>query len=95
MKRTEPGVKVRGCARRGSPRSDAPGFEMTRANALSHSVCQRGTTVAMQTSMSTVMPPNDLSFLLASTSEALDNGRGLQYGLELVIPMSSRWLETR
>jgi hypothetical protein len=37
----------------------------------------------------------DLSALSTSKSEALDKLCDLQYGLELVIPMSSRRLETR
>jgi hypothetical protein len=37
----------------------------------------------------------DLSASSTSKSEALDNLCDLQYGLELVIPMSSRRLETR
>jgi hypothetical protein len=94
MKETELGVKVRGCARRGSPRSDGHRIRDEQGKRVSHSLSTRNRRFAMRTSMSTVVPPNDLSVLLASGSEALDKGRGLQYGLELVIPMSSRRLET-
>jgi hypothetical protein len=94
MKVAELGVQARGRARRGSPRSRATGFKMSRAN-----VCLKplrcGRAVAMRTSVPIVISQNNLSVLMASESEILDNSRGLQYGLELVIPMSSRRLEKR
>lgn len=56
---------------------------------------RRGRAVAMRTSMWMLGSQYDLSALWPSTSECLDNFYDLQYGLELVIPMSSRRLETR
>jgi hypothetical protein len=94
MKVAERGLRTRGFARRGSPRSGAIGFEMTRANAdLKPAKC--GHAVAMRTSMPTPISRNELSITAVSQSEALDNPEGSRYGLELVIPMSSRRLETR
>jgi hypothetical protein len=94
MKLAERALQMRGFARQGSPRSGAVGFKMTRANAdLKPS--EYGHAVAMRTSTPKVIPQNGLSVSAASGSEALDNLCDLQYGLELVIPMSSRRLETR
>jgi hypothetical protein len=56
---------------------------------------RRGRAVAMRTSMWMLGSQYDLSALWPATSECLDNLYDLQYGLELVIPMSSRRLETR
>ena len=83
-----------GCVRRRSPRSDATGFKMTRANVRLDSY-RCGRAVGIRTSTSEVISQNDLSLPAASQSEHLDKASGLQYGLELVIPMSSRRLETR
>jgi hypothetical protein len=94
MKVAELGVQTRGCARRGSLRSRATGFKMSRAN-VCLKPCRRGRGVVMRTSISIVISQNNLSVFTASESEILDNSRGLQYGLELVIPMSSRRLEKR
>jgi hypothetical protein len=94
MKVAKRGLQTRGFARRGSPRSGAIGFEMTRANAdLKPANC--GQPVAMRTSMPNVISEDGLSLPAASQSEPLDNPEGSRYGLELVIPMSSRQLETR
>ena len=87
------GVQARGRARRGSPAvdhriGDDHGKRVPQA-------CRRARSVAMRTSMSMAICRYDLSALSRSTSQALDNFRGLQYGLELVIPMSSRRLEKR
>jgi hypothetical protein len=87
------GVQARGRARRGSPAvdhriGDDHGKRVPQA-------CRRARSVAMRTSMSMVISQYDLSALLRSRSEALDNFRDLQYGLELVIPMSSKRLEKR
>jgi hypothetical protein len=56
---------------------------------------RRAQPVPMQTSTSIVKQQEDLSVTAASQSGGLDNPCGLQYGLELVIPMSSRRLEKR
>jgi phage terminase large subunit-like protein len=94
MKVVDLGGHARGCVPRRSPRSEASGYKMTRANVRLDS-CRCGRVVAMRTSMSQAISPDDLSFPAASQSEDLDKASGLQYGLELVIPMSSRRLETR
>jgi hypothetical protein len=87
------GVQARGRARRGSPAvdhriGDDHGKRVPQA-------CRRARSVAMRTSMWMLISQYDLSALLSSGSEALDNLCDLQYGLELVIPMSSRRLEKR
>jgi hypothetical protein len=93
MKVADLGGQARGCVRRRSPRSRATGFKMTRANVRLDS-CRCGRAVGMRTSMSQVISQNDLFLPAASQSELLDKPSGLQYGLELVIPMLSRRLET-
>jgi hypothetical protein len=77
MKLAERALQTRGFARRGSPRSGAVGFKMTRANAdLKPS--KYGHAVAMRTSTAKMIPQNGLSVSAASGSEDLDNSRGLQ-----------------
>lgn len=93
LKVADIGVQARGRARRDSRRNEASGCEMTRANVCFNSEARNAG--AMRTSMSMVISRYDLSALWASASEALDNLCDLQYGLELVIPMSSRRLEKR
>jgi hypothetical protein len=94
MKIAKRGLQTHGFAHRGSPRSGAIGFEMTRANAdLKPANC--GQAVAMRTSMPNVISEDGLSIQAASRSEPLDNPEGSRYGLELVIPMSIRRVETR
>jgi hypothetical protein len=93
MKVAAIGLRGRGYARSGSPLSEAAGFNVTTENACL-TPCGRGRAVALQTSMPSLISQNELSVAAASQSEALDNSGGLQYGLELVIPMSSRRLET-
>jgi hypothetical protein len=51
--------------------------------------------IVMGTSMWMLCSRYDLSALSSPRSEALDNLWDLQYGLELVIPMSSTRLEAR
>ena len=87
-------LRARGYARRGSPRREAAGFNVTSENACL-TPCGRGRAVALQTSMPSLISQNEWSITAASQSEALDNPVGSRYGLELVIPMSSRRLETR
>jgi hypothetical protein len=87
------GVQARGRARRGSPAVDHRIGDDQGKRVFQ--LMRRGHAVAMRTSMSMAICRYDLSALSRSTSEALDNFRGLQYGLELVIPMSSRRLEKR
>jgi hypothetical protein len=94
MKVADLGGQARGCVRRRPPRNEASGYKMTRVNVRLDS-CRRDRAVAMRTSMAQVIFPDDLSLPAASQSERLDKASGLQYGLELVIPMSSRRLETR
>ena len=94
MKVAAIGARARGCAGRGSPRSEAPEFRMTTENE-SPKPWLLGRVVVMRTSMSMPSAQYDLSALSRSRSEALDNFRDLQYGLELVIPMLSRRLENR
>ena len=94
MKVGELGGQARGFTRSGWPRRGAVGFKMTIANA-DLKPAKYGPAVAMRTSRPKVISPDDLSFAAASQSERLDNSQGSRYGLELVIPMSSRRLETR
>ena len=94
MKVAEQGLQTPGFDRAGFARSAAVGFKMTRANTdLTPSKCGRA--IAMRTSTARVFSADYLSFPAASQSEPLDNPEGSRYGLELVIPMSSRRLETR
>jgi len=94
MKVAAIGLRAHGYARRGSPQSEAAGFNVTTENACL-APCGRGQAVAMRTSMPNVNSEDGLSLPAASQSEPLDNPEGSRYGLELVIPMSSRRLETR
>jgi hypothetical protein len=86
-------LRARGYAPGGSPRSQAAGFNVTTENA-GLTPCGRGRAVALQTSMPSLISKSELSIAAASQSEPLDNPEGSRYGLELVIPMSSRRLET-
>jgi hypothetical protein len=94
MKVAGRGPQTCGFAHAGWPRTDSVGFLMTRAKA-DLKLSRFGHAAAMRMSMRKVISKNDLSFQAASQSERLDNATGLQYGLELVIPMSSRGLEKR
>jgi hypothetical protein len=66
---------------------------MTTANVSQ--TLRRARLVAMRTLTPTVVPQNDLSLPAASQSEHLDKPETSMYGLELVIPMLIRRLETR
>ena len=86
-------VQGRADARRDSPRADHRigddhGKRVARAG-------RRARAVAMPASMSIVVSQNDLSLPGASRSEHLDKHGASRYGLELVIPMLIRRLETR
>jgi hypothetical protein len=93
LKVADIGVQARGRARRGSPAVDHRIGDDQGKRVFQ--LMQLGRAVAMRTSMWMPSSRYDLSALSRSTSEALDNFRDLQYGLELVIPMSSRRLEKR
>ena len=86
-------VQGRAHARRDSPRADHRigvdhGKRVARAG-------RRARPVEMPAPMSIVVSQNDLSLPAASQSEHLDKHVASRYGLELVIPMLIRRLETR
>jgi hypothetical protein len=75
LKVADMGVRAHGRARPGSP---AAGYRIGGDHGKRVSQACGARSVVMRTSMSTVIPQNDLSLPAASRSEDLDNSLGLQ-----------------
>jgi hypothetical protein len=93
LKVADRGVRARERARPGSPAADHQ-IGDDHGKRVSQTL-RRARLVAMRTLTPTVIPQNDLSLPAASQSEHLDKPETSRYGLELVIPMLIRRLETR